>query len=149
MLNSAQGWSNAGENAAAWRYDWMQMDLGSPKYIAGIIVQGRAAPGVQWTTQYKIQHSIDGIGFSELPDTFIGTSDAETWAYATLQTPLQARYVRILPQAWYYRPSMRAGVVEAICPLSTTYFRTSCQSWAEARRECQAGGGAAAPVPVF
>ena len=126
----------------------MQIDLGSPKYIAGIVLQGRAA-NAQWTTQYKIQHSIDGIKFSELRDTFVGTSDSETWAYATLQAPLQARYVRILPQAWYGRPSMRAGVVEAICPLSTTYFRTSCQSWAEARRECQAGGGAAALAPLF
>lgn len=140
MLDSPQGWSNAGNEGPAWLRDWMQIDLGSAKYIAGIVVQGRVA-NIQWPTQYKIQHSLDGIVFAELPETFVGTSDADTRAYATLRTPLQARYVRILPKAWVGRPSMRAGIVEAVCPSSTTYFRTSCQSWAEARLECQAGGG--------
>lgn len=148
MLDSDQAWSSAGQNAEAWHHDWMQIDLGGAKYIAGIVLQGRKAYA-QWTTLYKIQHSVNGIEFTELPETFVGTSDSDTWAYATLQAPVQARYVRIQPQAWQNRPSMRAGVVEAICPPSTTYFRTSCQTWAEARRECQAGGGTAVSGPCL
>ena len=132
------------ESVAAWCAvsttvpGWLQMDLGSSRYVAQIVTRGRAdSTATQWVTQYKVQHSTDGITFTEVPALFTGNSDKNTKVYATLPEPVLARYVRLVPTAWSVHACMRAAVV-----LAAGYFRTSCQTWPVARAECQAGGGA-------
>ena len=51
---------------------------------------------------------------------FEGNSDPATKTYATLPEVVLARYVRILPQAWFNYMSMRAAVVEVACMEAST-----------------------------
>jgi hypothetical protein len=116
---------------------WVQMDLGSSKYVAQIVTRGRADDAIlQWVTQYKVQHSTDGITFTEVPSVFTGNSDYNTKVYATLPEPVLARYVRVVPTSWSGHACMRVAVV-----LTPGFFRTSCQTWHVARAQCQAHGG--------
>ena len=67
MLNSRQAWS-------ARRNDgnqWMTIDLGGPKEVRGVVVQGRARDccAIQFVTTFKIGYSNDGHNFTMLNDT--------------------------------------------------------------------------------
>ena len=108
------------ESVAAWCAvsttvpGWLQMDLGSSRYVAQIVTRGRAdSTATQWVTQYKVQHSTDGITFTEVPALFTGNSDKNTKVYATLPEPVLARYVRLVPTAWSIHACMRAAVIVA------------------------------------
>jgi hypothetical protein len=109
MLDSPSSWAALTSTLG----EWMQMDLGSSRHVEQIVTQGRADIAYQWVTQYKVQHSTDGITFTEVPADFAGNSDPNAKVYATLPEPVLARYVRLLPQAWRNYMSMRAAVVGA------------------------------------
>jgi hypothetical protein len=134
-LESVAAWCPASPTVSGW----LQMDLGSSRYVAQIVTRGRAdnpdAAG-QWVTRYKVQHSTDGITFEEVPSIFTGNRDYNTKVYATLQEPVLTRYVRLVPVEGKNHACMRAAVV-----LAPSFFRTSCQTWSIARAECQAQGG--------
>ena len=133
-LESASAWCSADPTLPGW----LQMDLGSSRYVAQIVTRGRADETVnQFVTQYKVQHSVDGITFTELSSVFTGNSDKNTRVYAKLPKLILARYVRLVPQAWSLHACMRAAVVVA-----SGYFRTGCLTWPAARAQCQALGGA-------
>ena len=111
-LGSAQAWGPSSNVIG----QWMQIDLGTAKRVAGIVTQGRADSD-QWVQSYKVQYSTDGITFTEVASTtFVGNTDRNSKVTATLPRTVQARYVRLLPQSWRAYMCMRAGVIEAGCP---------------------------------
>ena len=34
---------------------WIQVDLGNPTYVTGVLTQGRNGGNAQWVTKYKVQ----------------------------------------------------------------------------------------------
>jgi hypothetical protein len=48
-------------------------------------------------TSYKVQYSLDGVHFEELPDEFAANTDVSTKVTNTLTDSIVARYVRVLP----------------------------------------------------
>ena len=112
-LGSTSAWVPQTNNAG----EWMQIDLGNVTAVAQIVTQGRKDYD-QWVKSYKVQHSVDGLTFTEIASTvFVGNSDRNTKVNATLPTPVFARYVRLLPQTYQGHQCMRAGVVKATsCP---------------------------------
>jgi hypothetical protein len=112
MLDSAYGWVPQNIDLQPGN-DWMQMDLGRDRYVSGIVTQGRGDgnPNNQWTSLYKVQHSIDGVIFEELPDLFSGNNDQTTKVYNSLEHSVLARHIRLLPYNGTDHVLMRAAVV--------------------------------------
>jgi len=102
MLDSGYGWSPATTNLIPGS-DWLQMDLGVTRIVRGIVSQGRgdgcgtASCQLQYVTSYKVQYSLDGVHFEELPDEFAANTDVSTKVTNTLTDSIVARYVRVLP----------------------------------------------------
>jgi hypothetical protein len=106
MLDSLQAWSSLHSQAG----HWMQIDLGDPIFVAGVVTQGRNAHDQRVTT-YRVEHSLDGSSFSNVAGTWTGNSDSHTRVTSVFHSAFWARYVRIFPQTWSGHMSMRAGVL--------------------------------------
>ncbi|XP_073259033.1 uncharacterized protein [Porites lutea] len=113
------GKRSAGNGVGAWCaitndiYQWLQVDLRKYTTVTRIATQGRSDWN-QWVTKYRLQYSEDGVNFhfykalgQDSAMLFDGNKDRNTIVYQTLSQPKRARYVRILPEAWYGHISMR------------------------------------------
>ncbi|XP_022795118.1 uncharacterized protein LOC111333762 [Stylophora pistillata] len=103
------GWSARQNNGN----QWMQVALGSYTKLTSIATQGRNAHN-QWVTAYKLQYSDDGVNFyyykspgQSSPTILKGNRDRDSVVYNKLNPPIQARYIRLRPTAWYHHISLR------------------------------------------
>eukprot|EP00397_Hematodinium_sp_SG-2012_P046702 GEMP01052866.1.p1 GENE.GEMP01052866.1~~GEMP01052866.1.p1 ORF type:complete len:350 (+),score=29.08 GEMP01052866.1:61-1050(+) len=88
----------------------MTIDLGKKMEVYGTVVQGRHDTTSQWVSQYKVQYSSNRFDWVTIQDTFYGArSDNNNTNY--FQSPVQARYVKLIVKKWYGHISMRAGVI--------------------------------------
>ena len=62
--SSTGSWSAAFKNCL----QWIQADLGTMKYVSGIVLQGRQGID-QWVTEYKVQYSSDGVKWRYVQDS--------------------------------------------------------------------------------
>ena len=63
---SAGSWSAAVNNIN----QWIQADLGTVKYVSGIVLQGKHSDQLnQWVTEYKVQYSSDGVTWRYVQDS--------------------------------------------------------------------------------
>lgn len=106
-IDSFQGWS-AG---SALNYtDYLQYDLKSPRWIQGIVTQGRAE-SAQWVTSAKVEVSTDNVNWALVFANQSLNSDQQTKIYTNFPNVMYGRYVRITPMSVYYHPSMRLGIL--------------------------------------
>ncbi|XP_053437647.1 lactadherin isoform X1 [Nycticebus coucang] len=104
-------WTAASNNAS----EWLQVDLGSQREVTGIITQGaRDFGSIQYVASYKVAYSNDGMAWTEYKDPrtgkskiFPGNSDNNSHKKNVFETPILARFVRILPVAWHNRITLR------------------------------------------
>ncbi len=125
--NTPQSWrvSQLGKNNidSGDYSEWMQIDLGESKAVAGVVTQGRV--NSQFVRTFFVEHSNDGFAFSSVDsgNIFTGNTDGATEVTNMFTVGVVARYIRIYPvtyndngtddmtgqdEGW---PSMRAGVV--------------------------------------
>eukprot|EP01050_Picozoa_sp_SAG11_P025099 SAG11_NODE_5555_length_1526_cov_2.592151_1_plen_440_part_10 len=116
-LQAPQGWS-AQHNRAG---EWMQLDLGTIKPVAGIVTQGRGSSHTgQYVTMFTIEHSADGIHYTQLPGKFDGGAKRKKNFFGSVIT---ARYVKIVVEKWNQHITMRADALVCSpesCPEQTT-----------------------------
>ncbi|XP_054569309.1 lactadherin isoform X3 [Eptesicus fuscus] len=99
--------------------EWLQIDLGSQKQVAGIITQGaRDFGSIQYVAAYKVAHSNDGLRWTEYKDPgaeggkiFPGNCDNNSHKKNMFEAPFVARFVRILPVAWHNRITLRVELL--------------------------------------
>ena len=106
-LNGTSCWS-AGEND---KYQWIQVDLCKERVVTAIATQGRKN-AEEWVVSYAVSYSLDRENFKNFEingeiEVFSGNSDKNTVVTNVLSPPITARYIRIHPQSWYNRISMR------------------------------------------
>ncbi|XP_038050903.1 uncharacterized protein LOC119724056 [Patiria miniata] len=110
----AGGWSPLELN----RDQYLQIDLVNPTIITGVATQGRAGNSDEWVTSYNLAHSSDGSNWNYYGGDregkrngrgmmFKGNSDCDEIVHHNLEDPINARYVRFLPQDYYNRIGMR------------------------------------------
>nr|XP_008249942.2 lactadherin isoform X1 [Oryctolagus cuniculus] len=95
--------------------EWLQVDLGSQKRVTGVITQGARDFGhIQYVAAYKVAHSNDGRNWTEYKEqgatdskVFPGNLDNYSHKKNVFETPVLARFVRILPVAWHNRITLR------------------------------------------
>ena len=91
--------------------EWMQLDLGETKLVAGTVIQPRA-DYPQHVTSYTVSYSLDGTNWTDVDGTFQGTETGTT--ENTFSAPLSARYLKLWPKTGVGRLSMRADAL--VCP---------------------------------
>jgi len=103
MLNGANAWcalrSNVGE--------WLMMDAAKVMTIRGVITRGRVHHR-QWVTKFSIQWSTDKSSWQEVPGIWTGNNNQKA---SVFDSPVQARYIKIIAQAWHRHVSMRAALI--------------------------------------
>ena len=106
-IDSGTSWS---AGSALNQTDYLQYDLKSPRWIQGLISQGRA-DWPQWVTSAKVQVSMDNVNWSTASEGLTLNSDQNTKLYTNFPNVMYGRYVRVTPMAVYGHPSMRLGIL--------------------------------------
>ncbi|XP_033941581.1 milk fat globule EGF and factor V/VIII domain containing b isoform X1 [Pseudochaenichthys georgianus] len=110
-----QGKTNAWTAATNNQSEWLQVDLGSTKKVAGVITQGAKDFGsIQFVTAFKVAYSNNGRSWTIVKDEttktdriFPGNSDNNVHKKNIFEPSFYARYVRILPWDWHERITLR------------------------------------------
>ncbi|XP_078614209.1 putative carboxypeptidase X1 [Branchiostoma floridae x Branchiostoma japonicum] len=95
---------------------WLQVDLGKPTEIQGVVTQGRFGYH-QWVETYKLHFSTDGNNWRPYTDAsgrqkvFQGNVDSNTPQRHLLADPVTARYARFLILTWKNHICMRMEVL--------------------------------------
>jgi hypothetical protein len=107
-IDSFQGWS-AATTAVANQY--LQYDLKSPRWIQGIVTQGRVDAD-QWVTTAQVDVSMDNANWATAtPSSLALNTDRNTKVYRNFNNVMYGRYLRIIPLSVYGHPSMRLGIL--------------------------------------
>ena len=98
MIDSVQAWS-AGTPTVG---DWMQIDLGAPVYVTGVMTQGRANYA-QWVKSFSAKSSVDGSSFEDVDGgtIFAGNSDRSTQVQNNFTSVKLARFVRFIVKSFH------------------------------------------------
>nr|CAB3263785.1 lactadherin [Phallusia mammillata] len=96
---------------------YIQIDLGEPTAITGVLTQGVS----RWTrhqciTKFRVAFSKDGQQWSfyadgPTPKIFNGNNDKDTVVRNMFETPILARYFRLLPYEWLRHPALRMELI--------------------------------------
>lgn len=106
-LDSYQAWSAGSANNLT---DYLQYDLKSPRWVQGIVTQGRAN-SAQWVTSAKIDVSTDNTNWTTAASNLTLNTDSNTKKYSNFSNVVYGRYVRVTPIGVYGHASMRMGVL--------------------------------------
>jgi len=108
-----------GSGYAAWvpaqNTGWIQVDLLRPKAVTGVITQGRGDTrwGIQFVRTFCIHYGDDASDIQPLLDdngnekVFHGNIDHTSDVVNHFNTPIKARYVRIVVRSYQRHASMR------------------------------------------
>jgi hypothetical protein len=106
-IDSGQGWS---AGTAFNGTDYLQYDLRSPKWIQGIVTQGRANMD-QWVSNAKIEVSPDNTNWITVFTSRALNTDRNTKVSVNFPQVMFARYVRVTPTVVPSHASMRLGIL--------------------------------------
>lgn len=106
-LDSDQAWSAAVANNGS---DFLQYDLGSIRWVQGIVTQGRANMD-QWVTSAKVDVSPDNVNWVTAASNLTLNSDKSTKVSRNFPNVMYARYVRVTPIGVLNYASMRLGIL--------------------------------------
>ncbi|KAM9311100.1 lactadherin isoform 2-T2 [Gastrophryne carolinensis] len=109
------GKSNAWTALENTQSEWLQVDLGFVKKITGIVTQGAKDFGnIQYVESFKVAYSNDGSTWNIYQDkrakqdkVFLGNNDNYSHKRNLFNPPISARFVRVLPQSWHERITLR------------------------------------------
>ena len=92
--------------------EWLQIDAGKVKNIAGIVTQGRGNYA-RWVKTLRVKVSLKGRKWQwvECGRIFNANKDSNSKAEIMFDYPVKARYVRIYQEACYYNCDIRAGLL--------------------------------------
>ncbi|XP_034987268.1 lactadherin isoform X2 [Zootoca vivipara] len=113
------GKSNAWAALSNKQGEWLQIDLGSEKKVAGIITQGARDFGhIQYVAAYKVAYSDDGKSWTLYKDSrtngtkiFQGNYDNNSHKKNVFDVPFYTRFVRIFPESWHNRITLRVELL--------------------------------------
>ncbi|KAG5886861.1 hypothetical protein JTB14_017666 [Gonioctena quinquepunctata] len=98
---------------------YLEIDLGKQELVYGITVKGSPLYD-EFVTSYKVLYSPNGHQFyyvlndKNYPKEFRGSIDASTPIRQLLDTPVEAKVIRINPQTWNHGISLRVELIG--CP---------------------------------
>ena len=106
-IDSGQAWSAGSQNNGT---DFLQYDLRSPRWVQGIVTQGRANMA-QWVTSAKVDVSVDNVNWVTAATSLNLNTDQSTKVYRNFPNVMYCRYVRVTPIGVFSYASMRLGIL--------------------------------------
>ncbi|RMX60017.1 hypothetical protein pdam_00019304, partial [Pocillopora damicornis] len=93
--------------------DYIQVDMGAIRTVCAVATQGKKDGS--FVKSYKLSFSVDEISWNVYQDQLIekifqANSDLNTIVQHTLNSPVQARYIRFFPVTFSQYPCMRIEV---------------------------------------
>jgi len=94
---------------------WLEIDLGRPKFVCGVRLAGHPSADA-WVTEFQVLTSTtrgfnqDVSHYLEEPRVFRGCADGVTEVEVGF-VPRMAQFIRIKPTGWHNRIGLRAGVL--------------------------------------
>ncbi|KAF0972298.1 hypothetical protein FDP41_009201 [Naegleria fowleri] len=93
---------------------WLKVNFGELAFVHKIEIQGRKK-FEHWVTQFELHASQDGVNWMVVPyspqsTVFPGNTDKTTVVSHTLQNPVLARVLKIVPKTWHTEANMRCEV---------------------------------------
>ncbi|XP_033747174.1 lactadherin-like [Pecten maximus] len=91
---------------------YLQVMLRKPSKITGFVTRGRHGMR-QFVRTYKVQYSDDGTKWKEVKDShgavkiFTGNNNAWGYSSSTLDAPIVALFIRVIPVTWYVSRAFR------------------------------------------
>ncbi|XP_078346340.1 uncharacterized protein LOC144631705 isoform X1 [Oculina patagonica] len=85
---------------------WIQVNLRQLTRVTEVAIQGRQ-DHAQWVTAFKLSYSLDGNNFQFQEKIYKGNNDQNSVVVNTLMEPIEARFIRLHPYAWYRHISLR------------------------------------------
>jgi lactadherin len=106
------GWCSKFKSAS----EWLQVDLGVPAKVTGLMTQGRG-DGSEWVTSFLVSFSLDAYHWQYITDqygnqrVFEGNTDSYSVKHSYLDEAIIARYVKFHTAQWNKHPSMRVEII--------------------------------------
>ncbi|XP_077966304.1 inactive carboxypeptidase-like protein X2 [Styela clava] len=104
--------------------EWIQIDFQRPRFIGGIVTQGRPIKYGwdfnQWVKTYKVAcgnstSTLRTITDNEIDKVFVGNTDEDSKVITMFPKPLSCRFVRLYPMSWNIGICMRMEVIRGEC----------------------------------
>jgi hypothetical protein len=73
-----------------------------------------------WVSAYKLYYSLDGVQWTSTEELYSGNVDQNTLTENPIVQPFTARLVRLYPESWHKRISMRAELVGCLAKVVGT-----------------------------
>uniref|UniRef100_T1JAC2 Hemocytin n=1 Tax=Strigamia maritima TaxID=126957 RepID=T1JAC2_STRMM len=115
---------------------YLEIDLGVNQPVYGFVTRGHPTEQ-KWVTVYRVMYSRDGVTYDyytkpnmRTPFNFPGPRISSDEEVAMLEAPFEARYIRILPQAWKNQIAMRINLLgcgQISTTTTTGYQKTTLQ----------------------
>lgn len=110
--------------------EYLQIYLGYPETVYGVEISGNPLND-EYVTSYNVVYSLDGISFSHVsyhgqPEVFRGPYSHNLVERQIFFTPIEAKYIRIIPMTWRNNIAMRVGLLG--CPIASTTLGYEIQS---------------------
>ncbi|CAH3183147.1 unnamed protein product, partial [Porites lobata] len=119
---------------------WLQVDFGSVTQITGISTQGYYNAD-HWVKSYTLQYSDNGYSFKPYQQnghtkTFDGNVDRMNVVSHVLNPPINARYIRVIPESYYLYEALR---LEFYGCKTTNGGYSQWSSWSQCSSSCGIG----------
>ncbi|XP_077973588.1 lactadherin-like [Styela clava] len=108
--------------------EWIQIDLGATKSVAGVVIQGRPKHqrgNQNWVKTFKIScgpavNELSTIMENRSEKIFVGNTDKDTHVINIFPTPMICRIVRLYPLTWntvspWFRACLRMELIKGEC----------------------------------
>uniref|UniRef100_A0A8C4NGL3 EGF like repeats and discoidin domains 3 n=1 Tax=Eptatretus burgeri TaxID=7764 RepID=A0A8C4NGL3_EPTBU len=100
-------------------HQWLQVDLLRPRKVTGVVIQGARDFGkAQFVRAFRVSYSDDGSHWllhsddhTKRPKLFKGNFDNNSHVRNMFNPPFIARYIRLLPEAWHRRITLRVELL--------------------------------------
>jgi hypothetical protein len=124
-LDSTQAWSSASNSHG----QWFQMDAGSERDIAGVVIRGRHQYN-QYVKSFKVQYAGNNGRFYDVDGgfEFSGSHNWHDSVSVPFSSSVRSRYIRIFPRSWHGHMSMRCALLLSTNVLDVPDNRRSASS---------------------
>ena len=107
---------------------WMQVKLPGARLIGRIATQGNGSYQ-EWTTAYRVKHSMDGETWVDYAQKLDGNADQHTVVTHDFEPPFECKFVRVLPTSWHRHACLRIELYQTSAEPEETEVRFGVPAW--------------------